>query len=212
MINRVLIKDEIHSYLNNLVQNRIGESEISLFLAKAKSIVEYAFDDYINRQFSKNICKVVPNKESAYSSFTDGYVSKMKRWTSNNGIKLNPIHLSDVQVSAKKQDSSNKSKAHIAIAIGGTALALSAVFIPKFISRSNTGNSSLTALAIELITLGLSYYSYKSSCVKQNNVDRNSDLTNSKERLFELVWSQIALWLDKAEKESDNLLNQYFHD
>lgn len=113
MIDRVTLQSKIRQYADNLIIDQIGETEIALFVSKSKDIVEYAFEEYINEQYEMFRSRVKPEKESDFSSFTDGYVAQMKRWVESNGINLSPVELTDPKDVLDEQPSSHKDSTHI---------------------------------------------------------------------------------------------------
>lgn len=222
MIDRVTLQSKIRQYADNLIIDQIGETEIALFVSKSKDIVEYAFEEYINEQYEMFHSRVKPEKESDFSSFTDGYVAQMKRWVESNGINLNPVELTDPKVVFDEQPSSHKDNTHIKIAIGGTAIAAGILLLPKVITLPAciAAFSPFAAIAIEIIALGLAYRAYKKSKSEEDSVLSNSNsakdfsdnLNVLKDRLISGIWSQLDTWLDNADKESENILNFYINE
>lgn len=222
MIDRVTLQSKIRQYADNLIIDQIGETEIALFVSKSKDIVEYAFEEYINEQYEMFHSRVKPEKESDFSSFTDGYVAQMKRWVESNGINLNPVELTDPKDVLDEQPSSHKDNTHIKIAIGGTAIAAGILLLPKVITLPAciAAFSPFAAIAIEIIALGLAYRAYKKSKSVEDSVLSNSNsakdfsdnLNVLKDRLISGIWSQLDTWLDNADKESENILNFYINE
>lgn len=222
MIDRVTLQSKIRQYADNLIIDQIGETEIALFVSKSKDIVEYAFEEYINEQYEMFHSRVKPEKESDFSSFTDGYVAQMKRWVESNGINLNPVELTDPKEVFDEQPSSHEDNTHIKIAIGGTAIAAGILLLPKVITLPAciAAFSPFAAIAIEIIALGLAYRAYKKSKSEEDSVLSNSNsakdfsdnLNVLKNRLISGIWSQLDTWLDNADKESENILNFYINE
>lgn len=222
MIDRVTLQSKIRQYADNLIIDQIGETEIALFVSKSKDIVEYAFEEYINEQYEMFHSRVKPEKESDFSSFTDGYVAQMKRWAESNGINLNPVELTDPKDVFDEQPSSHKDNTHIKIAIGGTAIAAGFLLLPKVITLPAciAAFSPFAAIAIEIIALGLAYRAYKKSKSEEDSVLSNSNsakdfsdnLNVLKDRLISGIWSQLDTWLDNADKESERILNFYIYE
>lgn len=222
MIDRVTLQSKIRQYADNLIIDQIGETEIALFVSKSKDIVEYAFEEYINEQYEMFHSRVKPEKESEFSSFTDGYVAQMKRWVESNGINLNPVELTDPKDVLDEQPSSHKDNTHIKIAIGGTAIAAGILLLPKVITLPAciAAFSPFAAIAIEIIALGLAYRAYKKSKSVEDSVLSNSNsakdfsdnLNVLKDRLISGIWSQLDTWLDNADKESERILNFYIYE
>lgn len=220
MIDRVKIQDEIRQYADKLIIDNIGEFEIALFTEKAKNIVEYSFEDYINEQYHLYIDRIIPEKRYEYSNYTHGYVSQMRKWVKENGISLNPVELNEPkQIVENLSNENTPNSAYIKIAIGGTALATGILLLPKVVTLPAwiVAFSPLAAIAVELLAIGLAYRAYrkdKMTCSLENeqkNViqEIEYDLEILKERLIHLTWEQLDSWLDIAVKESDSIINKY---
>lgn len=220
MIDRVKIQDEIRQYADQLIIDNIGEFEIALFTEKAKNIVEYSFEDYINEQYHLYIDRIIPEKRYEYSNYTHGYVSQMRKWVKENGISLNPVELNEPkQIVENLSNENTPNSAYIKIAIGGTALAAGILLLPKVVTLPAwiVAFSPMAAIAIELLAIGLAYHAYKKTKMtcslenEQKNViqELEYDLEILKERLIRLTWEQLDAWLDVAVKESDSIINRY---
>lgn len=220
MIDRVEIQDEIRQYANDLIIDQIGEVEIAMFIRKAKNIVEYSFEDYVNEQYHMYIDRVIPEKKSEYSNYTYGYVSQMRKWVKENGISLNPVELNDPKQTVESVGNMNKSNSTYAkIAVGGTALATGIFLLPKVVTLPAwiVAFSPIAAIAIELLAIGLAYRAYKKDIMACSSIngqkkvikELESDLVLLKERLIHLTWEQLDFWLDMAVKESDSIINKY---
>lgn len=231
MIDRVDLQDKIREYADGLIIDQIGETEISLFTSKAKNIVEYAFDEYINEQYQLYLNRVQPEKLAEYSSFTDGYVSQMKKWVTEHGISLtrvelyNPQELVQIQETPESEDTpKKKDNTPLFIALGGTALAAGVLLLPSVISLPAciATITPIAAIAIEIIALGLAYRAYKKRSTEQNTKVEpeivsskelkemfEDDLEVLKDRLIKEIWLQLDSWLDTAVAASDSLINKY---
>lgn len=231
MIDRVELQDKIREYADGLIIDQIGETEISLFTSKAKNIVEYAFDEYINEQYQLYLNRVRPEMLAEYSSFTDGYVSQMKKWVTEHGISLvrvelnNPQELVQVQEATESEEAPNKKdNTPLFIALGGTAIAAGIILLPNVISLPAciATFAPIAAIAIEIIALGLAYRAYKKGSTKQPTKDEPEniykeepketfeyDLERLKARLIKEIWPQLDSWLDTAVAASDSLIQKY---
>ncbi len=231
MIDRVDLQDKIREYADGLIIDQIGETEISLFTSKAKNIVEYAFDEYINEQYQLYLNRVQPEKLAEYSNFVDGYVSQMKKWVTEHGISLvlvelnNPQELVKVQETPEPEKASNqKDNTPVFIALGGTAIAAGIILLPEVISLPAciATIAPIAAIAIEIIALGLAYRAHKKRCTEQPTKDEpeivytdepkeafEDDLERLKARLIKEIWSQLDSWLDTAVAASDSLIKKY---
>jgi hypothetical protein len=224
MIDRVILQSRIRQYADNLIIDQLGEAEIALFVSKSKDIVEYAFDNYINEQFELFHSRVKPEKESEFSSFTDGYVAKMKRWMSSNGISLKPTELTIPKNLCDEQPTSSYNHDYIKIAVGGTLIAAGLLMLPKVITLPDciVKIPTFAAIAVEIIALGLAYRAFKKNNNQQKedcvttNMESRKDFTDNldflKNRLISEIWLQLDDWLNKAEKESDKILNSFIYE
>ena len=223
MIDRVDLQDKIREYADGLIIDQIGETEISLFTSKAKNIVEYAFDEYINEQYQLYLTRVHPEMLADYSSFTDGYVSQMKKWVTEHGISLTRVELYNPQEFVQIQETP-KFGTPLTIALGGTALAKGVLLLPNVISLPAciATITPIAAIAIEIIALGLAYRAYKKRSTEQDTKVEpeivsseehkktfEDDLKILKDRLIKEIWSQLDSWLDTAVAASDSLIQKY---
>lgn len=221
MIDRVELQDKIRKYADDLIIDQLSETEIALFATKTKDIVEFAFDDYINEQYELYLNHIPANKVSIYSSFTDGYVARMKKWVANNGISLKPVELPKLRDIVDEQSNRTPDRADLNIALGGTAIAMGVSLLPKFLRLPEfmARLSPIAAIVIEIIALGLAYRAYKHKNTIETSTPKEpvrkefkDDLDRLKECLIRGTWNQFDAWLDVAVEKSDSLLNFYIYE
>lgn len=198
--------DEMKQLINekaSLILDELTKANLDYFVKEAVSIAKVIMEKYvfsIRKMFSNGEFAIKDIVEKArFTDFKTGYQQTMLEWIEQN--KPNIEFKTEIPVSP--QETSEK-KWHYATLGVGTAGAIALAI----------GRCWLSALAVEIATLAVSYFIYKK---EKDNSDSFSeklnqyelDLKTNKEAFVNETISQLEEWIKKGESYSNEILTTF---
>lgn len=197
------VRQKAHEYLDD-----ISESNLKAFAESTKNIAHSVLENYylaVDDIYTNGALKIensdIYNK---FIDFHDGYRAQMKKWTLENEITIGEMVITPTLQYPDFEDEDIKKKP-IAIAGVGTLVAAGLIIFSKI----------WIAVAAELLTLGVSAYTYKKS--KESREERHAfrvkkyemQIEQEKARLVNGLIKDLKTWLANAESFSNDIILKF---
>lgn len=204
MMDFVRLETEVRQKAQEYLDD-ISEANLKAFAESTKYVAQSILENYflsVDDIYSNGALKIedieVFNK---FIDFHDGYRAQMKRWSSENEITIGKMMVTPTLKYPEMEDE-NITKKTITIAGVGTLVAAGLVIFSKM----------WIAVAAELLTLGVSAYTYKKS--KESREKRYAfrvkkyemQIEQEKARLVNGLIKDLNTWLSNAEQFSNDVL------
>ena len=186
----------------------ISEGNLKAFAESTKNIAQSVLENYflaVDDIYTNGALKI-ENSEiyNKFIDFHDGYRAQMKKWATENEITIGEMVITPT-LQYPEIENENITKKPIAIAGVGTLLAAGLIIFSKM----------WIAVAAELLTLGVSAYSYKKS--KESRETRYAfrvkkyemQIEQEKARLVNGLIKDLKTWLGNAESFSNDVILKF---
>ncbi len=186
----------------------ISEGNLKAFAESTKNIAQSVLENYflaVDDIYTNGALKI-ENSEiyNKFIDFHDGYRAQMKKWASENEITIGEMVITPT-LQYPEIENENITKKPIAIAGVGTLVAAGLIIFSKM----------WIAVAAELLTLGVSAYSYKKS--KESRETRYAfrvkkyemQIEQEKARLVNGLIKDLKTWLGNAESFSNDVILKF---
>lgn len=183
----------------------ISEGNLKAFAESTKNIAQSVLENYflaVDDIYTNGALKI-ENSEiyNKFIDFHDGYRAQMKKWATENEITIGEMVITPT-LQYPEIENENITKKPIAIAGVGTLVAAGLIIFSKM----------WIAVAAELLTLGVSAYSYKKS--KESRETRYAfrvkkyemQIEQEKARLVNGLIKDLKTWLGNAESFSNDVI------
>ena len=186
----------------------ISEGNLKAFAESTKNIAQSVLENYflaVDDIYTNGALKI-ENSEiyNKFIDFHDGYRAQMKKWATENEITIGEMVITPT-LQYPEIENENITKKPIAIAGVGTLVAAGLIIFSKM----------WIAVAAELLTLGVSAYSYKKS--KESRETRYAfrvkkyemQIEQEKARLVNGLIKDLKTWLANAESFSNDVILKF---
>lgn len=186
----------------------ISEGNLKAFAESTKNIAQSVLENYflaVDDIYTNGALKI-ENSEiyNKFIDFHDGYRAQMKKWATENEITIGEMVITPT-LQYPEIENENITKKPIAIAGVGTLVAAGLIIFSKM----------WIAVAAELLTLGVSAYSYKKS--KESRETRYAfrvkkyemQIEQEKARLVNGLIKDLKTWLGNAESFSNDVILKF---
>ena len=186
----------------------ISEGNLKAFAESTKNIAQSVLENYflaVDDIYTNGALKI-ENSEiyNKFIDFHDGYRAQMKKWATENEITIGEMVITPT-LQYPEIENENITKKPIAIAGVGTLVAAGLIIFSKM----------WIAVAAELLTLGVSAYSYKKS--KESRETRYAfrvkkyemQIEQEKARLVNGLIKDLKTWLGNAESLSNDVILKF---
>lgn len=186
----------------------ISEGNLKAFAESTKNIAQSVLENYflaVDDIYTNGALKI-ENSEiyNKFIDFHDGYRAQMKKWATENEITIGEMVITPT-LQYPEIENENITKKPIAIAGVGTLVAAGLIIFSKM----------WIAVAAELLTLGVSAYSYKKS--KESRETRYAfrvkkyemQIEQEKARLVNGLIKDLKTWLGNAESFSNDVIVKF---
>lgn len=186
----------------------ISEGNLKAFAESTKNIAQSVLENYflaVDDIYTNGALKI-ENSEiyNKFIDFHDGYRAQMKKWATENEITIGEMVITPT-LQCPEIENENITKKPIAIAGVGTLVAAGLIIFSKM----------WIAVAAELLTLGVSAYSYKKS--KESRETRYAfrvkkyemQIEQEKARLVNGLIKDLKTWLGNAESFSNDVILKF---
>ena len=186
----------------------ISEGNLKAFAESTKNIAQSVLENYflaVDDIYTNGALKI-ENSEiyNKFIDFHDGYRAQMKKWATENEITIGEMVITPT-LQYPEIENENITKKPIAIAGVGTLVAAGLIIFSKM----------WIAVAAELLTLGVSAYSYKKS--KESREKRYAfrvkkyemQIEQEKARLVNGLIKDLKTWLGNAESFSNDVILKF---
>jgi hypothetical protein len=186
----------------------ISEGNLKAFAESTKNIAQSVLENYflaVDDIYTNGALKL-ENSEiyNKFIDFHDGYRAQMKKWATENEITIGEMVITPT-LQYPEIENENITKKPIAIAGVGTLVAAGLIIFSKM----------WIAVAAELLTLGVSAYSYKKS--KESRETRYAfrvkkyemQIEQEKARLVNGLIKDLKTWLGNAESFSNDVILKF---
>lgn len=213
MIDKTTLDKEVRKIADKLLADILSQVEIELqdnlrqFVEEAKDVAESILNEYVfeivNKYTEDGPYKITDATTlGAFVDFSTGYQKQMLAW-----IKEHPLEVKEETFEMPKapQGSESKSMKPLAVAVGGTVVAIGLyVFSNVWI-----------ALAAELLTLTIAKL-YSNKLQRDHRIEMEVKqkqheiaIKTKKDQLVEGLIMDLGKWLDKGEEVSNKLLKSF---
>jgi len=155
MMDVVRLETEVRQKAQEYLDD-ISESNLKAFAESTKNIAQSVLENYflaVDDIYTNGVLKIEDSKiYNKFIDFHDGYRAQMKRWASENKITIGEMVITPTLKYPEIEDE-DITKKPIAIAGVGTLVAAGLIIFSKI----------WIAVAAELLSLGVSAYTYKKS-------------------------------------------------
>ena len=186
----------------------ISEGNLKAFAESTKNIAQSVLENYflaVDDIYTNGALKI-ENSEiyNKFIDFHDGYRAQMKKWATENEITIGEMVITPT-LQYPEIENEDITKKPIAIAGVGTLVAAGLIIFSKM----------WIAVAAELLTLGVSAYSYKKS--KESRETRYAfrvkkyemQIEQEKARLVNGLIKDLKTWLGNAESFSNDVILKF---
>lgn len=186
----------------------ISEGNLKAFAESTKNIAQSVLENYflaVDDIYTNGALKI-ENSEiyNKFIDFHDGYRAQMKKWATENEITIGEMVITPT-LQYPEIENENITKKPIAIAGVGTLVAAGLIIFSKM----------WIAVAAELLTLGVSAYTYKKS--KESREKRYAfrvkkyemQIEQEKARLVNGLIKDLKTWLGNAESFSNDVILKF---
>lgn len=186
----------------------ISEGNLKAFAESTKNIAQSVLENYflaVDDIYTNGALKI-ENSEiyNKFIDFHDGYRAQMKKWATENEITIGEMVITPT-LQYPEIENENITKKPIAIAGVGTLVAAGLIIFSKM----------WIAVAAELLTLGVSAYSYKKS--KESRETRYAfrvkkyemQIEQEKACLVNGLIKDLKTWLGNAESFSNDVILKF---
>jgi len=186
----------------------ISEGNLKAFAESTKNSAQSVLENYflaVDDIYTNGALKI-ENSEiyNKFIDFHDGYRAQMKKWATENEITIGEMVITPT-LQYPEIENENITKKPIAIAGVGTLVAAGLIIFSKM----------WIAVAAELLTLGVSAYSYKKS--KESRETRYAfrvkkyemQIEQEKARLVNGLIKDLKTWLGNAESFSNDVILKF---
>lgn len=186
----------------------ISEGNLKAFAESTKNIAQSVLENYflaVDDIYTNGALKIEDNEiYNKFIDFHDGYRAQMKKWATENEITIGEMVITPT-LQYPEIENENITKKPIAIAGVGTLVAAGLIIFSKM----------WIAVAAELLTLGVSAYSYKKS--KESRETRYAfrvkkyemQIEQEKARLVNGLIKDLKTWLGNAESFSNDVILKF---
>lgn len=197
------VRQKAQEYLDD-----ISESNLKAFAESTKNIAQSVLENYflaVDDIYTNGVLKIEDSKiYNKFIDFHDGYRAQMKRWASENKITIGEMVITPTLKYPEIEDE-DITKKPIAIAGVGTLVAAGLIIFSKI----------WIAVAAELLSLGVSAYTYKKS--KESREKRYAfrlkkyemQIEQEKARLVNGLIKDLKTWLGNAESFSNDVILKF---
>ena len=186
----------------------ISEGNLKAFAESTKNIAQSVLENYflaVDDIYTNGALKI-ENSEiyNKFIDFHDGYRAQMKKWATENEITIGEMVITPT-LQYPEIENENITKKPIAIAGVGTLVAAGLIIFSKM----------WIAVAAELLSLGVSAYTYKKS--KESREKRYAfrvkkyemQIEQEKARLVNGLIKDLKTWLGNAESFSNDVILKF---
>ena len=195
----------------NRILNEFTEVNINCFVKEASIIAESTLEKYIFAVYDLFVSGELSIKELYIKeSFTNpktGYQQKMLEWKEQNKPEIHSIKL----FSSSPQEPSEKHWYYATLGVGTAG----AIGLGIYCYRNGwaIGRCCWVGLAVELLTLSISYYLFKKEKNKKQKKEQyeqnESELHQKRELFVNEAIDSLEKWLKQGEIYSNELLTTY---
>lgn len=207
MVDLVRLEKEVRAKAVEYLED-ISEGNLKAFAESTKFIAQSVLEKFyfdIDDLYTVGVLKLQDeNQLKKFSDFHDGYRAKMRAWSNQNPISIREMKI--VAPSAPPQKEENFKRAPIALASGGTLIA---------VGLAIAGVNIWVVAAAELLMLASATYLFKTqkSQSEYNYAFKvhqyEMQLEQEKQRLVNGLIKDLKTWLNIAESYSDDLLASF---
>lgn len=193
-----LINEKANSILEELTN-----ANLDYFVREAVSVAESVMESYIfsiRKKYSNGelAIKDLVEKEK-FTNYKTGYQQTMLDWIQKN----KPVVKLEIRIISSQPQLSKKHWHYVTMGVGSLGAFVLVI-----------GRCWWTAIAIEMVTLAVSYLFYKKEKGNRNNHEVKqrqfeTDLKTKKETFVNEIISQLEKWLRKGEAYSNELLTTF---
>jgi hypothetical protein len=207
MMDVVRLETEVRQKAQEYLDD-ISEGNLKAFAESTKNIAQSVLENYflaVDDIYTNGALKI-ENSEiyNKFIDFHDGYRAQMKKWATENEITIGEMVITPT-LQYPEIENENITKKPIAIAGVGTLVAAGLIIFSKM----------WIAVAAELLTLGVSAYSYKKS--KESRETRYAfrvkkyemQIEQEKARLVNGLIKDLKTWLGNAESFSNDVILKF---
>lgn len=207
MMDVVRLETEVRQKAQEYLDD-ISESNLKAFAESTKNIAQSVLENYflaVDDIYTNGVLKIEDSKiYNKFIDFHDGYRAQMKRWASENKITIGEMVITPTLKYPEIEDE-DITKKPIAIAGVGTLVAAGLIIFSKI----------WIAVAAELLSLGVSAYTYKKS--KESREKRYAfrvkkyemQIEQEKARLVNGLIKDLKTWLGNAESFSNDVILKF---
>ncbi len=202
MIDRVKIKEIITKEAQTILSGELSELKMETLVKKCASIAKSEFEEYIFSQEKVVSARIEDgNQKTLFLDFTDGYVSKMKKWIKSNNVEIRKMEFDLNNPHSYEENSFLSKYKNVLLTAGiGTVVVVGLWFFTP----------TLFALGLEmllLIIVGKKIYDIKEK--ENGNKVNEAKSDNLKQQFIQQLVEDLDAWLDKAENESEQIINAF---
>ena len=207
MMDVVRLETEVRQKAQEYLDD-ISEGNLKAFAESTKNIAQSVLENYflaVDDIYTNGALKIKDSeKYNIFIDFHDGYRAQMKKWISENEITIGEMVITPT-IRYPEIEDENITKKPIAIAGVGTLVAAGLIIFSKI----------WIAVAAELLSLGVSAYTYKKS--KESREKRYAfrvkkyemQIEQEKARLVNGLIKDLKTWLGNAESFSNDVILKF---
>jgi hypothetical protein len=207
MMDVVRLETEVRQKAQEYLDD-ISEGNLKAFAESTKNIAQSVLENYflaVDDIYTNGTLKIKDSEiYNKFIDFHDGYRAQMKKWASENEITIGEMVITPTLQYPEIEDE-NIAKKPIAIAGVGTLVAAGLIIFSKI----------WIAVAAELLSLGVSAYTYKKS--KESREKRYAfrvkkyemQIEQEKARLVNGLIKDLKTWLGNAESFSNDVILKF---